>query len=608
MQLTDPKFVYCCGEIPAALPFVPNPGLCSVFSCVDIRSVLPELPNELNKTGTWTSPWVLYAREAEVYATGFSGPKVAATTTGFTMPEKDYSGARAWSHCESVGPLGDPCMFLDPASFNVDGQVCSGTFSMQNGANGSPRPQGSFTIPKMQPPPPSMPTPTPKPTPKPTQRPTTGDVPTTQVPTSANTTTLPVNGTTEAVIETEIDDEASPEGDSESAAKSDQQLIIIIVSVFGGLIVLLLAILIIVVLTRRKRKAKPVAAVVNTTAVNKGTIAMVSQAGATLGSRPVSTISAKARDEYASARQSGHGFAALTIDDSYVAPPVSLTQSSGSGSTFHIAGDTTVAEQLQGINPRHIIDYSELHLQRELGRGSFGVVWSAEWRGSTVAVKEVLGEGGKTSLVSEVAKMQDLRRHENICNFIAIVARPLALVVEFCPGGCLKDRLADLTAAQQVDVAIGTARGVRHLHLEHIIHRDLAARNILLDHKGDQLVAKVADFGMARATAGNESNQTKNNVGPIKWMAPEQLVSSTYSDKSDVWSYGVVLYEIFSRREPWTGLTTAAAAHRIVGGELLDVTGFPVIIADVCGLCWIESPYERPPISTVCDKLMAMRR
>jgi hypothetical protein len=393
------------------------------------------------------------------------------------------------------------------------------------------------------------------------------------------------------------------------AAQNEQQLIIIIVSVFGGLIVLLLAILIIVILTRRKRKAKPVSAVVNTTAAaSKGSIAMVSQAGATLGSRPLSTISAKTRDEYASARQSGHGFAALSIDDSYVAPPVSLTQSSGSGSTFHIAGDTTVAEQLQGINPRHIIDYSELNLQRELGRGSFGVVWSAEWRGSTVAVKEVLGEGGKTALVSEVAKMQDLRRHENICNFIAIVARPLALVVEFCPGGCLKDRLADLTAAQQVDVAIGTARGVRHLHLEQIIHRDLAARNILLDHKGDQLVAKVADFGMARATAGNESNQTKNNVGPIKWMAPEQLISSTYSDKSDVWSYGVVLYEIFSRREPWAGLTTAAAAHRIVGGELLDVTGFPVIIADVCGLCWIESSAERPPISTVCDKLMAMRR
>jgi serine/threonine protein kinase len=141
---------------------------------------------------------------------------------------------------------------------------------------------------------------------------------------------------------------------------------------------------------------------------------------------------------------------------------------------------------------------------------------------------------------------------------------------------------------------------------------NFAARNVLLSGAtNDELVAKVCDFGMARSVESAHTGaeqQTRSALGPIKWMAPEQLVSSTYSDKSDVWSYGVVLYEIFSRREPWTGLTTAAAAHRIVGGELLDVTGFPVIIADVCGLCWIESPYERPPISTVCDKLMAMRR
>ena len=236
VQLSDPKFVYCCGEISAAIPFVPNPGLCFVFSCVDIRTVLPELENELNKTGTWTSPWVLFARESEVYAGGFSGPKVAATTTGFTLPQKDYSGALAWRRCESVGPLGDPCVFLDPASFNVDGQVCNGTFSVQNGANGSPRPQGSFTIPKIQPPP-FLPMPTPKPT-RPTGRPSVAPT-LDQTLTTTTTTTPPTTPPTPPPATTTTPTTKSTNADEfEADTDGDNTVIVVVVSVVGALVVI----------------------------------------------------------------------------------------------------------------------------------------------------------------------------------------------------------------------------------------------------------------------------------------------------------------------------------------------------------------------------------
>jgi hypothetical protein len=219
--------VYCCGNITAALPFVPNPGLCLAFSCVDIRMVLPESPNELNKSGTWTSPWVLYAREAEVYAGGFSSPKVAATTGGFTMPEKDYSGARAWRHCESIGSLGDPCVFLDPASFKVDGQVCSGTFAMQDGANGNPKLFGTFELAKSTDP--TQPTPT-RPPRQPSVAPTRGQPSTTTTTTATTTTTNPATNV-------EVDED---EADDNPAADSGTTVIVIVVSVIGALIVVCL--------------------------------------------------------------------------------------------------------------------------------------------------------------------------------------------------------------------------------------------------------------------------------------------------------------------------------------------------------------------------------
>jgi predicted Ser/Thr protein kinase len=272
------------------------------------------------------------------------------------------------------------------------------------------------------------------------------------------------------------------------------------------------------------------------------------------------------------------------------------------------AEDTAEAEELRGIDSNHVIDYAELEMLNELGSGSFGVVWRAKWRNMDVAVKEVLGESGKASLISEVAKMQHLRRHPNICSYYGCTKRPLALVVEFCNGGALDERALALNSKQQTGIAIGIASGVRHLHLELVVHRDLAARNILLEVDGEKIVPKVADFGMARVSTGL-TNQTKTDVGPLKWMAPEQLATLQYSEKSDVWSFGVVLFEMYACDVPWADISPPMAAHKIVSGELLPIDPtWPSEVQEVMRRCWEYEPTARPRMTAIYDSLIALRR
>ena len=116
------------------------------------------------------------------------------------------------------------------------------------------------------------------------------------------------------------------------------------------------------------------------------------------------------------------------------------------------------------------------------------------------------------------------------------------IVLEYCGGGSL-DKLVfnkntKLTNQKRKDYALKIAYGLLHLHQNNIVHRDLAARNILLANDG---TPKISDFGMSRViTSASSVGRTKQTVGPLRWMAPENIRTQTYSPKSDVWSYGIL--------------------------------------------------------------------
>jgi len=215
---------------------------------------------------------------------------------------------------------------------------------------------------------------------------------------------------------------------------------------------------------------------------------------------------------------------------------------------------------------------------------------------------------------SEAVVMRKLPPHTNVVLFIGVTLPPidpLCLVLEFCKGGSLLTFLesdAPIAPEMKIKFAKNIARGMNHLHQPRlgmqIIHRDLAARNILI--KSGDIVA-VSDFGMARLKHDKEdTSKTVQEIGPILWMAPETMSRKEYSTKTDVFSYGVVLYEICTRGSPWKGYEKTDVCHKVLSGKRMlipkEADGCPKILGSLMKKCWNHDPSKRPTFLQIIRK------
>ncbi|KAI5077479.1 hypothetical protein GOP47_0007303 [Adiantum capillus-veneris] len=259
------------------------------------------------------------------------------------------------------------------------------------------------------------------------------------------------------------------------------------------------------------------------------------------------------------------------------------------------------------------IDHNHLKFNQKVASGSFGDLFKGTYCGQDVAIKvlkpERLNENLQREFAQEVYIMRKIR-HKNVVQFIGACTRPphLCIVTEFMSGGSVYDQLHKHKSMFKLPtllrVAIDVSRGMDYLHQCNIIHRDLKAANLLMD---EHEVIKVADFGVARVQA--QSGVMTAETGTYRWMAPEVIEHRPYDRKADVFSFGVVLWELLTGKLPYDHLTPLQAAVGVVQKGLRPTIPKNIHprLAELLPRCWQHDPVERPEfteITTILQDIM----
>nr|XP_020442103.1 tyrosine-protein kinase yes-like [Monopterus albus]XP_020442104.1 tyrosine-protein kinase yes-like [Monopterus albus] len=261
----------------------------------------------------------------------------------------------------------------------------------------------------------------------------------------------------------------------------------------------------------------------------------------------------------------------------------------------------TVKPQTQGLaKDAWEIPRESLRLEVKLGQGCFGEVWMGTWNGTTkVAIKTLKpGTMSPEAFLQEAQIMKKLR-HDKLVPLYAVVSEePIYIVTEYMSKGSLLDFLKEgdgkyLKLVLLVDMAAKIADGMAFIERMNYIHRDLRAANILV---GDNLVCKIADFGLARLIEDNEYTARQGAKFPIKWTAPEAALYGRFTIKSDVWSFGILLIELVTKgRVPYPGMVNREVLEQVERGYRMPCPqGCPESLHEMMNLCWKKEPDERP--------------
>ncbi|XP_040832248.1 mitogen-activated protein kinase kinase kinase 10 isoform X1 [Ochotona curzoniae] len=277
-----------------------------------------------------------------------------------------------------------------------------------------------------------------------------------------------------------------------------------------------------------------------------------------------------------------------------------------------------------GLQLPQEIPFHELQLEEIIGVGGFGKVYRGLWRGEEVAVKAARLDPERDPAVTAEQVRQEARlfgalQHPNIIALRGACLSPphLCLVMEYARGGALSRVLAGRRVPPHVLVnwAVQVARGMNYLHNDApvpIIHRDLKSINILIleaieNHNLADTVLKITDFGLAREW---HKTTKMSAAGTYAWMAPEVIRLSLFSKSSDVWSFGVLLWELLTGEVPYREIDALAVAYGVAMNKLtLPIPSTcPEPFARLLEECWDPEPHGRPDFGSILRRLEAIEQ
>ncbi|KAM3874059.1 tyrosine-protein kinase ABL1 isoform 2-T2 [Diretmus argenteus] len=281
------------------------------------------------------------------------------------------------------------------------------------------------------------------------------------------------------------------------------------------------------------------------------------------------------------------------------------TVADGLITTLHYPAPKRNKPTIYGVSPNYDkweMERTDITMKHKLGGGQYGEVYEGVWKkySLTVAVKTLKEDTMEVEeFLKEAAVMKEIK-HPNLVQLLGVCTRepPFYIITEFMTHGNLLDYLREcnreeVNAVVLLYMATQISSAMEYLERKNFIHRDLAARNCLV---GENHLVKVADFGLSRLMTGDTYTAHAGAKFPIKWTAPESLAYNKFSIKSDVWAFGVLLWEIATYgMSPYPGIDLSQVYELLEKDYRMDrPEGCPEKVYELMRACWKWNPAERP--------------
>lgn len=258
------------------------------------------------------------------------------------------------------------------------------------------------------------------------------------------------------------------------------------------------------------------------------------------------------------------------------------------------------------------IGRADIRLTTFLGSGAFGEVFQAIISDRIVAIKILrkdASESDKKDFLAEAFLMSHFK-HPNVLKLLGVCldSDRHMIILELMEKGDLLSHLRasradeDFTLNDKIDICIQVSRGCAYLEKMHFVHRDIAARNCLVSmSNGQRLLVKIGDFGLARDIYKNDYyRKIGEGLLPVRWLAAEALIDGVFTTKSDVWAFGILIWEVMTQgQQPYPGRSNLEVLNFVRDGGRLDrPTDCPNDVYDIMSSCWLDAD-QRPSFSSL---------